>query len=280
MSKCWEQLCLQDSKQLDSINTFLNRLSDKAEECRANKVKLYSSQEAHRVKHLSDIDPEIELVLDCLLEKKVPLSHLSTGYTYLLSLCMYLHYYLLDTVRNHWNKKHLNQTLDIVILIDEAEKHLHVRWQRVLLKNLMTLIEKDLWKELKAQGLTSPSIQIIATTHSPLIVLGAVEGFDTSKDKFYSFQSTTDKAVRLTEIKQPQFPYKVEHALVSEIFGLKSTRSADIEALEHDLRSKYDDLSVGITKKQLDDWQNLVKTLPTEDPLSRAWAFTYTIFTN
>jgi predicted ATP-binding protein involved in virulence len=42
-----------------------------------------------------------------------------------------------------------------VLLIDEAENHLHPKWQKVFLKNILALF---------------PNLQIITTTHSPFIV--------------------------------------------------------------------------------------------------------------
>ena len=61
-----------------------------------------------------------------------------------------------------------------VLLIDEAENHLHPKWQKVFLKNILDIF---------------PNLQIILTTHSPFIVssiknsrIYVCKSFDTYSD--------------------------------------------------------------------------------------------------
>lgn len=67
----------------------------------------------------------------------------------------------------------------MIILLDEAEAHLHPRWQRVLLQALLGICE-DLHEEL--------SIQFILASHSPLILASAETVWDSDKDRLFHLQ--------------------------------------------------------------------------------------------
>lgn len=64
----------------------------------------------------------------------------------------------------------------MIILLDEAEAHLHPRWQRVLLQALLGICE-DLHEEL--------SIQYILASHSPLLLASAETVWDAEKDRLF-----------------------------------------------------------------------------------------------
>lgn len=70
----------------------------------------------------------------------------------------------------------------MIILLDEAEAHLHPRWQRVLLEALLG-ISKDLHEEL--------SIQYVLASHSPLLLASAETIWDVEKDKLFHLQIDT-----------------------------------------------------------------------------------------
>ncbi len=103
----------------------------------------------------------------------VPLSNLSSGNAYLIQ-------HLIGLLGKMYAVHALLKTdaaeicnIPGLLLIDEAENHLHPRWQKRFLKDVRTLF---------------PNIQIVATTHSPFIV-GSVPGsrvfvcsYDKSKD--------------------------------------------------------------------------------------------------
>ncbi|WP_437575937.1 AAA family ATPase [Sorangium sp. So ce887] len=90
----------------------------------------------------------------------VPLSNLSSGNAYLIQHMigllgkMYAVHVLRETEASELCKT------PGLLLIDEAENHLHPRWQKRFLRDVLSIF---------------PNLQIIATTHSPFIV-GSVPG--------------------------------------------------------------------------------------------------------
>ncbi|WP_437722832.1 AAA family ATPase [Sorangium sp. So ce861] len=90
----------------------------------------------------------------------VPLSNLSSGNAYLIQHMIGLlgKMYAVHVLRET-DASDLCKTPGL-LLIDEAENHLHPRWQKRFLREVLSVF---------------PSLQIIATTHSPFIV-GSVPG--------------------------------------------------------------------------------------------------------
>jgi hypothetical protein len=90
----------------------------------------------------------------------VPLSNLSSGNAYLIQHLIGLlgKMYAVHVLRKT-DASEICQTPGL-LLIDEAENHLHPRWQKSFLNDVRSIF---------------PNIQIVATTHSPFIV-GSVEG--------------------------------------------------------------------------------------------------------
>ena len=80
----------------------------------------------------------------------------------------------------------------IVVLIDEIEAHLHPRWQRTILTALFASIEKMIGKGLK-------SIQLITTTHSPLIPSSVETFWDPTKDSLFDFDLSDEGVVEFRE---------------------------------------------------------------------------------
>ncbi|WP_437956579.1 ATP-binding protein [Sorangium sp. So ce119] len=90
----------------------------------------------------------------------VPLSNLSSGNAYLIQHMIGLlgKMYAVHVLRET-DASELCKTPGL-LLIDEAENHLHPRWQKRFLRDVLSLF---------------PNLQIIATTHSPFLV-GSVPG--------------------------------------------------------------------------------------------------------
>ncbi|WP_433929963.1 AAA family ATPase [Sorangium cellulosum] len=90
----------------------------------------------------------------------VPLSNLSSGNAYLIQHMIGLlgKMYAVHVLREA-DASELCKTPGL-LLIDEAENHLHPRWQKRFLRDVLSLF---------------PNLQIIATTHSPFLV-GSVPG--------------------------------------------------------------------------------------------------------
>lgn len=84
-----------------------------------------------------------------------------------------------------------------VLLLDEAENHLHPKWQKVFLNNILTLF---------------PNLQLIVTTHSPFIV-SSIEN-----SRIYACKSETEYSI----VKEETDLYSnkpVEEILMSTLFN-------------------------------------------------------------
>ena len=102
----------------------------------------------------------------------------------------------------------------LVLLFDEIESHLHPHWQRVLLPRLMRAAEYF------------GSGQIIATTHSPL-VLASVEPHFGDEDRLFHLNHA-DGGVCIEHLPWEKQGDAVGW-LVSEVFGLGQARSVEAE---------------------------------------------------
>ena len=67
-------------------------------------------------------------------------------------------------------------TRSVIMLFDEVESHLHPRWQRTILGSL-----RNLGRTL----LDDASLQLVVTTHSPLVMASAEAWFDPKQDAWF-----------------------------------------------------------------------------------------------
>jgi AAA15 family ATPase/GTPase len=73
----------------------------------------------------------------------------------------------------------------IVILIDEIESHLHPRWQRTLLPSIL-----EVGNALNAEV----DLQILATTHAPLVLASIEPSFDEDRDSLFLFELEAEQS--------------------------------------------------------------------------------------
>ena len=88
-----------------------------------------------------------------------------------------------------------------IVLIDEIDLHLHPKWQRTIIDSLSK---------------TFPNIQFIVSTHSPIILSGAM---DAAQVIVLGVYGSVDADAKEYET------YDISQLLLSELFGLKSSRS-------------------------------------------------------
>jgi hypothetical protein len=84
------------------------------------------------------------------------------------------------------------QERQLVILIDEAEAHLHPRWQRVLLPALLG-VASDLQHGL--------DIQYLIATHSPIVLASTEQVWDSQVDSLFNLKMTSNGRVVFEEIE-------------------------------------------------------------------------------
>lgn len=100
----------------------------------------------------------------------------------------------------------------VVILFDDIESHLYPLWQRTVLKSVLKIMD-TLHDDAK--------IQLVAATHSPLILASAESVFDADKDAL--FDLTIDPSSSKVTIQRERFRRRgdVGSWLTSEIFDHK-----------------------------------------------------------
>lgn len=155
----------------------------------------------------------------------------------------------------------------LVILIDEAEAHLHPQWQRVLLPSVLGVVDtlfSDIFRE----------VQIFATTHAPLVLASVESSFSPDTDRLITFRPR--KAQRDVEVVVEKWSKQgdVLGWLVSQSFGLKQARSREaeraIEAAEAFMRNDIESLPPELSTQQ-QIHEELQRVLPGHDPFWPRW---------
>jgi len=139
-----------------------------------------------------------------------------------------LSYLLVWTWQEHAKaSKLLNQetTQQVIFLIDELEAHLHPTWQRRILRSLMRVMKA------LAESKSDIAVQIIAVTHSPMLLSSMEPVFDPEKDSLWIFDSADPpwhSDVRLSRFAWHRLGDASEW-LRSPAFQLKEARSEEAE---------------------------------------------------
>lgn len=153
--------------------------------------------------------------------QSVPMPYASSGVRRILGLA----YMLLWS----WNEHVLaaerigeKSTPQVVMLVDEVESHLHPRWQRSILKSLLE-VAGNLHSEAR--------VQLIAVTHSPLVLASAEPYFDHGQDAWFDLDLEREgTSARVVLHHRPFVPRgDVSNWLTSEAFDLSEPRSAESE---------------------------------------------------
>lgn len=148
-----------------------------------------------------------------------PVIHTSAGMRRILSLA-----YFLVWVWSEHRRASLDRGLplatEIVFLIDELDAHLHPKWQRTIVKSLMEVMTV-LAPEVK--------VQLIAATHSPLVMASVEPFFDPAQDAWFDLDLNQQTGqVELT--KRPWYRHGDADAwLKSEAFDQKSGYAPETE---------------------------------------------------
>lgn len=129
-----------------------------------------------------------------------------------------------------WNEHQLaaerlgeTTTRQLILLVDEIENHLHPRWQRTVLRSVM-----------QVAGVLhhGAQVQLIAATHSPLILASAEPIFDPATDAWFDLDAEgAGGGTRVVLRRREFYPHgDVSNWLTSEAFDLKASRSQEAEA--------------------------------------------------
>jgi archaellum biogenesis ATPase FlaH len=151
----------------------------------------------------------------------VPITQASSGIRKIFAFA----YILVWSWRQH---QRTNQILKhkpikrLTFLIDEVESHLHPRWQRVIVQSLLD-IAKALSDELQ--------VQIIITTHSPLVMQSLETVFDSQKDAWFDLDFDTSKKEVVLEKRDYFKRGSLNNWITSAAFDLPSSYTPEAKAV-------------------------------------------------
>ena len=150
-----------------------------------------------------------------------------------------------------------------MLLFDEIEAHLHPRWQRAILPAILNVMDTLS---------VPPRVQLVAATHSPLVLASVEPGFEEGRDRLFHL-----------DVRHGQVHLEEEHWakqgdvvnwLVSETFGLRQGRSIDaeraIEAAEALMRDDTGGLPEGLRSRD-EIQRELERVLAGHDPFWPRW---------
>ena len=143
-----------------------------------------------------------------LLGNSIPICDLSDGYASLLSLVGHLFRYSLPA--SDWKRD--PASIQGMLLIDEIDAHLHPSWQIRILSDLRKVF---------------PNLQIIATTHSPMVV-GSIQ------IESVRLLRRGDSGVEVLADLPSVQGWRADQILTSILFDLETTRD---QRTQDDLRS-------------------------------------------
>lgn len=190
----------------------------------------------------------------------VPLIHASAGMRRVLALA-YLLVWSWEKHREASEALGIPPEQRMVLLINEVEAHLHPRWQRVIVPAILKAIE---------HVQPGVSVQVLMTTHSPMVLASLEPHFDPRLDQLFRF-GLQDGNVELDPIDWAKHG-DATGWLVSEIFELPEARSPEAEAAiaraQEFLRGSGEDSR---RARKLED--ELAALLPSLDPFWAAWRF-------
>jgi hypothetical protein len=118
-------------------------------------------------------------------QQDVAIVHASSGMRRIIALA----YFLVWAWEEH--KKATRQldepeTNQIIFLVDEIESHLHPSWQRSIVPGVLSVMER----------LTSHAeVQLLAVTHSPLIMASVEPAFDSEQDAWFDLDLVNGNVV-------------------------------------------------------------------------------------
>ncbi len=197
---------------------------------------------------------------------EVPIIHASAGVRRIAALA----YLLVWAFTEHEiaaRQRGQKASRQIIFLIDEIDTHLHPRWQRKVLNALLEVVDA-----LIAGG--EAQVQIVATTHSPMVMASVEPFFDEALDRHWTLQA--DERSKQVSLETREWCAEGDAGawLVSPSFGLTQARSAEaekaIEAAEALARGDLKNLPTELNNRKKIE-AKLQQLLPATDPFLLRW---------
>lgn len=207
-------------------------------------------------------DPKAYPSLRMSYGEDVAVVHASAGMRRVLALS----YLLVWAWREHQEASALlgaEPSREVIFLVDEIEAHLHPQWQRRIVPALL-----EVMGVLTGQR---TAVQVIATTHSPLVLASIEPTFDEGQDKLFLLEEAAGTVTLREQAWAKQGD--VLNWLVSDTFGLRQGRSVEaeraIESAEAWMRGETPAAPALRTREALH--AELMRVLPGHDPFWPRW---------
>lgn len=251
----WETWRLKGNGDFRLLERVLDRLSPNEDERlipgTSRKVSIMDSREV----------PTLRLPYG-----EVPITQISAGMRRILSLA----YVLVWAWTEHKRATELTGATAahrVILLFDEVEAHLHPQWQRRILPAVLESVQSIL---LSNEEIT---IQVIATTHAPLVLASIETYFNPTTDKLFNLKLTNQQQVEIEEIiwaKQGN----VISWLTSDMFDLSTGYSSEaeraIKAADAFMAGLNDELPAELQTREAIEAE-LRRTLSGDDPYWANW---------
>ena len=195
----------------------------------------------YRDPHIA-IRPLRFVMTDAVSQKKeLRIEQLSAGYKIMISMVADIASRMAEA-----NPDAMNPLLTPgIVLIDEVDLHLHPLWQQKVLSQLHTIF---------------PNVQFVVSTHSPTVLMGALD----------IAQIVTLKAglIKSNISLDPYKKYDVSLLLLSDLFGLNNVRSLKYEKLSKQRDELLIKSSLSIDEqKELDELNTQLESYSSVDSL-------------
>lgn len=196
----------------------------------------------------------------------VPILHASAGIRRILSLA----YLLVWSWQEHIQATKLiggQKSSQIIFLIDEVESHLHPKWQRRIIPSLF---------DVMAGFGTDTDIQIITSTHSPLVLASVEPLYDQNKDAWFDLDLVDLNNGKGSGVEITKRPF-IRHGdasnwLTSEAFDLHSARSLEAERVLNEATKAVKSENLDSQQAKLLD-EELRRVLGDTDPFWIRWRY-------
>lgn len=188
----------------------------------------------------------------------VPVTHAAAGMRRILALA----YLLVWTWSEHLEAcrlRELEPSEKLLVLVDEVDAHLHPQWQRRILPALMEVVA----------GLSeSTSVQLMVSTHAPLVLASVEPVFDPDRDALFNLDLRGD------EVVVEKLPWE-RHGdastwLMSDVFDLDAPYAVEVEQAMNEaieVARQPDAEPTGIRAAH----ERLAELLDERDPFWRRW---------
>lgn len=189
--------------------------------------------------------------------------HTSAGLRRVAALA-YMLMWSWDRHVTHADSQGLARAHSVILILDELEAHLHPRWQRSILRSVL-----DVAKNLHAHA----KLQVIASTHSPLVLASAEPLFDDKTDAWFDLD--LNKKTCVVELGKRPF---VRHGdasrwLTSDAFDLEEARSIPAERAIRDAKAFAKQTKRSLEDAKAIDAKLRAAGLPDIDPFWVRWSY-------